>query len=76
MPAGNAVGEQQPHVAGHDEGDAGRIVAGMDRQPKHLAPEGQRSIEVAAGGESHLPDGANAGHLRSPCVHSDAQRTI
>ena len=58
----HAVGEEQPDIAGKQEGDARRVVARMQRYAEHVAPEGERRIEIAAGGQSHLPDRSDVWH--------------
>ncbi len=58
----NAVGEEEPHLASHDEGHARRIVARMHAHAEHIAPEGQRRIEIAPGRQRDLADRADRWH--------------
>ena len=61
--SGYAVGEQQPHVAGHDEGDTRWIEPRVDSQAEHVAPEGQRHVEVAASRQRDLTDRTDCSHF-------------
>ena len=56
------VGEEQPDISGKQEGYARWVVARMHGYAEHVVPERERDIEVTAGGQSHLPDGAYVWH--------------
>ena len=56
-----AGGEEQAHAADQDEGDAGRIEARMGLEAEHVAPEGQRFVEIVAAGERDLAERRRAG---------------